>query len=120
MRKTACQLLLASGLLVTGGRAATLPAYYAHDTVQDAHGVIAPWYQGLNGQLNERLNIAVNGANVIEGLNVRNEVGTFKAYVREFPGVVPQNSIVELRFTSTPGHDAMIQAAELIPAASAQ
>ena len=40
--------------------AATLPAYYAHETVQDAQGVIAPWYQGLNGQLDERVNIAVN------------------------------------------------------------
>ena len=40
--------------------AATLPSYYAHATVQDAQGVIAPWYQGLNGQLDERFNIAVN------------------------------------------------------------
>ncbi len=37
-----------------------LPSYYAHPTVLDANGVIAPWYQGLNGQLDERLNIAVN------------------------------------------------------------
>ena len=37
-----------------------MPAYYAHETVQDAQGVIAPWYQGLNGQLDERVNIAVN------------------------------------------------------------
>src|SRR5579862_5269621 len=37
-----------------------LPSYYAHATVQDDYGVIAPWYHGLNGQLDERLNIAVN------------------------------------------------------------
>ena len=55
---------------------------------------------------------------VIEDLGVRKEVGTFKAYVREFPGVRPQNGIIELRFKSTPGHEAMIQAIELIPEAT--
>src|SRR5215831_18052056 len=40
--------------------ATNLPSYYAHSAVQDSYGVIAPWYQGLNGQLDERLNIAVN------------------------------------------------------------
>ncbi len=39
---------------------ATLPTYHTHETVEDAQGVIAPWYQGLNGQLDERVNIAVN------------------------------------------------------------
>jgi hypothetical protein len=37
-----------------------LPSYYAHPAVEDAQGVIAPWYRGLNGQLDERLQIAVN------------------------------------------------------------
>ncbi|HLZ54981.1 MAG TPA: hypothetical protein VKS19_10915, partial [Verrucomicrobiae bacterium] len=42
-------------------RAATnLPAYYAHSTKLDSYGVIAPWYHGLNGQLDERLHIAVD------------------------------------------------------------
>jgi len=40
--------------------ATNLPSYYAHPAVLDTNGVIAPWYQGLNGQLDERLNIAVN------------------------------------------------------------
>jgi hypothetical protein len=64
--------------------------------------------------------VAINGAKVIQGLNVAKEAGTFKAYVREFPGIRPQNGIVEVRFTSTSGHEAMIQAMELIPVASAQ
>src|SRR5215471_18467030 len=37
-----------------------LLSYYAHAAVLDTNGVIAPWHQGLNGQLDERLNIAVN------------------------------------------------------------
>jgi hypothetical protein len=51
---------------------------------------------------------------VLENLNVRKEVGTFKAYVRESPGIRPQNGIIELGFISTSGHEAMIQAIELL------
>lgn len=32
--------------------------YYAHDAVEDEHGVIAPWYTGQNGQLDLRIRIA--------------------------------------------------------------
>ena len=40
--------------------ATNLPAYYAHPAECDSNGVVAPWYHGLNGQLDERLRIAVN------------------------------------------------------------
>jgi hypothetical protein len=59
--------------------------------------------------------VLINGKTVIENLNVRNEVGTFKAYVREFPGIQAQSGAIELRFKSTAGHDAMIQAVEVLP-----
>ncbi|MFA5292321.1 MAG: malectin domain-containing carbohydrate-binding protein [Phycisphaerae bacterium] len=39
--------------------AVTLDNYYAHKTVQDEYGVIAPWNSGQNGPLDERLRIAV-------------------------------------------------------------
>jgi hypothetical protein len=58
--------------------------------------------------------VAINGQTVIENLNVRDVVGTFKAYTREFPAQ-PRNGTIEVRFTSTPGHEAMIQALEIIP-----
>lgn len=32
--------------------------YYAHDAVEDVHGVIAPWYQGQNGQLDLRVQVS--------------------------------------------------------------
>ena len=38
--------------------ATTKPHYYGHETVQDAHGVIAPWYHGQNGQCDWRVRIA--------------------------------------------------------------
>ena len=35
-------------------------SYYAHPAKTDEHGVIAPWHTGQNGQLDERLRIAVD------------------------------------------------------------
>ncbi|MGO8700932.1 MAG: malectin domain-containing carbohydrate-binding protein [Limisphaerales bacterium] len=58
--------------------------------------------------------VAINGQAVMENLNVRDVVGTFKAYSRDFPAR-SQNGTIEVRFTSTPGHEAMIQALEIIP-----
>jgi len=39
--------------------AETLKSYYAHPARQDSFGVIAPWSDGCNGPLDERLRIAV-------------------------------------------------------------
>jgi len=64
--------------------------------------------------------VFINGQTVIENLNVRKEVGTFHAYTREFQNIQPQNGIIELRFKSTPPHEAMIQAVEIIPDANAE
>ncbi len=38
--------------------ATTLDSYYAHPRHEDEFGVIAPWYEGLNGQIDARLRIA--------------------------------------------------------------
>jgi hypothetical protein len=59
--------------------------------------------------------VLINGQTVAENLNVRNEVGTFHAYTREYRDIRPQNGIIELRFRSSPGHEAMLQAAEILP-----
>jgi hypothetical protein len=46
-------------LIVCGAAtAASLPRYYAYPTVLDRYGVIAPWYQGQNGQADFRVRIA--------------------------------------------------------------
>jgi len=36
-----------------------LDSYYAHETREDEYGVIAPWHTGQNGQIDERLRLAV-------------------------------------------------------------
>jgi hypothetical protein len=60
--------------------------------------------------------VSINGKTVIENLSVRKEVGTFAAYIREFKNIAPQNGAIEVGFRSTRGHEAMIQALELVPA----
>jgi len=52
------------------------------------------------------------GKQSLRNLNVRDVVGTFKACTREF-SARPQNGEIEIQFTSTPGHEAMIQALEM-------
>jgi hypothetical protein len=76
-----------------------------------------PWVEreGKWEPVSRPTTVLINGRTVIENLSVRKEVGTFHAYVREFPNIEPQNGAIELRFTSTAGHEAMLQAAELIP-----
>jgi len=52
-------LMVALCFITSGARAATvLKHYYAHDAVHDRHGVIAPWYTGLNGQCDNRVRLA--------------------------------------------------------------
>jgi hypothetical protein len=63
--------------------------------------------------------VLINGQTVIENLNVRKEAGTFHAYTREFENIQPQNGVIELSFKSLPGHEAMVQAVEIIPEGNA-
>ena len=76
-----------------------------------------PWVEreGKWAAVSRPTTVAINGQRVVENLNVGKEAGAFKALVRDFPGIQPRNGIVDLRFTSTPGHEAMIQAIEVIP-----
>jgi len=81
-----------------------------------------PWVEreGKWDPVTRPTTVVINGTTVIESLNVRKEVGTFKAYTREFPGVRPQNGIIQIRFTSSANHEAMIQAVEVLPAETAR
>lgn len=50
--------LILMGTVLGSATAAELSRYYAHDAVEDTEGVIAPWYQGINGQCDFRVRIA--------------------------------------------------------------
>jgi hypothetical protein len=56
------KLVLLTALLLlfafTPSEALAAQRYFAHEAVEDSHGVIAPWYKGLNGQLDYRARIA--------------------------------------------------------------
>ncbi|MBX7259722.1 MAG: hypothetical protein K1Y02_25425, partial [Candidatus Hydrogenedentes bacterium] len=52
---SACIVCLIHCALLTAGQQTK---YYAYDVVEDEHGVIAPWYQGQNGQFDYRVRIA--------------------------------------------------------------
>jgi hypothetical protein len=43
---------------LTAWRAPAAPRYFAHEAAEDRHGVIAPWYRGLNGQCDFRVRVA--------------------------------------------------------------
>ncbi len=76
-----------------------------------------PWVEreGKWEPVSRPTTVFINGRMVIENLQVRKEVGTFRACTREFRDIHPENGVIELRFRSTPGHEAMIQAAEIVP-----
>jgi hypothetical protein len=76
-----------------------------------------PWVEreGKWEPVSRPTTVLINGQVVIENLNVRDKVGTFRAYTCAFKDIQPVHGIIELRFKSTPGHEAMIQAVELLP-----
>ncbi len=54
-----CVALLIAGVVSAVSAATVQERYYAHKAVHDQHGVIAPWYTGTNGQIDERIRVAV-------------------------------------------------------------
>ena len=51
-------LIALCGAYSQGTAVSSKAHYYGHDAVVDSGGVIAPWYQGLNGQCDLRVRIA--------------------------------------------------------------
>ncbi len=76
-----------------------------------------PWMEreGKWNTVTRPTTVQINGQTVIEDLEVRKKVGTFHAYTRDFQDIHPLNGVIALHFTSTPDHEAMIQAVEIIP-----
>jgi hypothetical protein len=55
--------------------------YYGHKTVHDAHGVIAPWYHGLNGQCDLRVRIAAETLKRYPWTTTTNAIAAYPHYV---------------------------------------
>jgi hypothetical protein len=70
------------GFLVSSASAATVQdRYYGHETVHDAHGVIAPWYRGLNGQCDLRVRIAAETLKRYPWTTATNAIAAYPHYV---------------------------------------
>ena len=61
--------------------ATTKPRYYGHETVEDPHGVIAPWYRGLNGQSDWRVRVAAETLKRYPWTSLSNAVAAYPHYV---------------------------------------
>lgn len=75
--------LLALGIVGVGQSALsaeTLPRYYAHKTVEDQYGVIAPWYRGQNGQFDYRARIAAETLRRYPWVTTKTAATTAPAY----------------------------------------
>ncbi len=70
------------GIFAAAAPAATvLKHYYAYDAVEDAHGVIAPWYKGLNGPCDLRVRIAAETLKRYPWTTKANAIAPYPAYV---------------------------------------
>ena len=82
LRMRSTVLVVGILLMITSLPAATTkPRYYGHETVSDAHGVIAPWYRGLNGQCDWRVRIAAETLKRYPWTSVSNGVPAWPHYV---------------------------------------
>ncbi len=70
------------GIFAAAAPAATvMKHYYAYDAVEDAHGVIAPWYKGLNGPCDLRVRIAAETLKRYPWTTKANAIAPYPAYV---------------------------------------
>ncbi len=70
------------------------PSYYGHETVTDAHGVIAPWYHGLNGQCDWRVRIAAETLKRYPWTSVSNGVPAWPHYVFNGSWKIDTNGVI--------------------------
>lgn len=74
--------------------AAELPAYYAHSRVEDQYGVIAPWYQGINGQCDFRIRIAAETLKRYPWTTTNEAVAAYPHYVFSGSWGIDSNGVI--------------------------
>jgi hypothetical protein len=70
-----------AGFVATGLGGTNKPRYYAHETALDDHGIIAPWYQGLNGQCDFRIRVAAETLKRYPWTTTSNAVAAYPDYL---------------------------------------
>jgi hypothetical protein len=74
--------------------ATTKTRYYAHDAVMDAQGVIAPWYQGLNGQCDLRVRIAAETLKRYPWTTTNTAIAAYPDYVFSGHWQITTNGVI--------------------------
>jgi hypothetical protein len=74
-------LVAAYGASFPAPAASVKTHYYGHDAVVDSHGVIAPWYKGLNGQCDLRVRIAAETLKRYPWTTTNNAIAAYPDYV---------------------------------------
>lgn len=83
------------GLCAATAHAATTQSrYYAHEAHLDRYGVIAPWYQGLNGLCDFRVRIAAETLKRYPWTTTNNAVAAYPHYVFSGAWQIASNGVI--------------------------
>jgi len=81
MIRSVIAALLAGVVVLPLSAASVEERHYGHETVHDEHGVIVPWYHGLNGQCDYRVRIAAETLKRYPSTTFTNAIAEYPAYV---------------------------------------
>ena len=90
-------IFLAAATVFPALGATVQPRYYAHEALHDQHGVVAPWYRGLNGQCDFRVRIAAETLKRYPWTTLTNAVAEYPAYVFSGFWQISSNGIITPR-----------------------
>jgi hypothetical protein len=95
-RTTLLVIVLTSACQVQSQTTSTIARahYYGHDAVVDAHGVIAPWYGGLNGQCDLRVRIAAETLKRYPWTTTNTAIAAYPAYVFSGHWQITSNGVI--------------------------
>ena len=68
--------------------------YYGHEAVVDSYGVIAPWYQGLNGQCDFRVRIAAETLKRYPWTTTNTAIAAYPDYVFSGHWQITSNGVI--------------------------
>jgi hypothetical protein len=68
--------------------------YYGHDALVDSHGIIAPWYRGLNGQCDLRVRIAAETLKRYPWTTTNTAIAAYPDYVFSGHWQITSNGVI--------------------------
>ena len=87
-------LIALCGAYSQAAAASSKAHYYGHDAVVDSHGVIAPWYKGLNGQCDLRVRIAAETLKRYPWTSTNTAIAAYPDYVFSGQWQITSNGVI--------------------------